>query len=212
MESITRLKDVLKQLVLKVKYLVPLLLMSFNVYDGGNVNESLSFDIVNKEKSIGQVSINKQTDGTITTYVIKSSVEARFLMKFKAYGYETSIYENDTLVYSSIYRKINNRVKVDQVVEYKEGNYYLNNNRKVELNKPEIIQCNIVQLFFNEPIGITKVYCDKQQRFLRIKSLGGGKYKVQFNKGSYNVFYYQDGKCTYVEAIGTFYKVLLEKK
>lgn len=201
-----------KRVLFKFKYLAPFLLISMMtpIIENDGI-ENVEFEIINKDKKIGYISIVKSTEGTRTTYEVKSRVETKFILKFKAVGSETSVYQNDTLVYSSMYRKVNRKIKVDQVVEFKNGNYYLNDKKKIELNNPSIIQFNLVQLYFNEPKGITEVYCDKQKKFLKVQSLGNGKYKVQFKKGNYSVFNYRNGECVSIEAIGTFFKVLLEK-
>lgn len=203
----------MKSVVFKLKYLAPFLLISMItpiLVEGKK--ENIEFEIFNKDKKIGYISIIKSTKGMQTAYRVESKVETKFIIKFKAIGKEISVYENDTLVYSSMYRKINRKIKVNQVVEFKHGNYYLNDKEKIELIDPKIIRCNLVQLYFKEPVGISKVYCDKQKKFLKVHSLGNGKYKVYFKKGNYSVFNYQNGECVSIDAIGTFFKVLLKKK
>ena len=207
-----KLIHLVKNGLFKLKYLATFLLISM-ISPGvvENTSEHVEFEILNKDRIIGFINIDKRIEGTRTTYQVASRVETKLLIKFKAIGNETSVYENDTLVYSSMYRKVNKKIKVDQIVEFKDGNYYLNDKQIVDLNDPKIIRCNLVQLYFDEPVGISKVYCDKQKRYLNIEPIGEGKYKLQFKKGNYSVFKYQNGKCISIDAVGTFFKVRLSK-
>ena len=207
-----KLIDLVKNGLFKLKYLAPFLLISM-ISPGvvENISENVEFEILNKDKIIGFITIDKRVEGKRTTYQVVSRVETKFLIKFKAIGNETSVYKNDTLVYSSMYRKVNKKIKVDQIVEFKDGNYYLDDKQIIDLSDPEIIRCNLVQLYFDEPVGISKVYCDKQKRFLNVDPIEEGKYKVQFKRGNYSVFNYKNGKCISIDAVGTFFKVRLSR-
>ncbi|MBT8259811.1 MAG: hypothetical protein KJN82_00730, partial [Bacteroidia bacterium] len=129
-----------------------------------------------------------------------------------AEGKERSVYRNDTLIYSSVYRKLNNRIKVNHTLTFNKGSYALIKGQNKSSLNFNAITCNLVVLFFEEPVGIDKVYCDKLKKHLDIIKKSKGKYKVKFPNGTYNVFNYKNGKILYVEAVGTFYKVKLKKK
>ena len=202
-----------KRLLLKVKYVFPFLLISMTLTTNEvNTEERIVFDIINKGKNVGYISIEKSTSENNTIYNVDSKVETQLIFKFKAEGKERSIYRNDTLIYSSVYRKLNNKIKLNQTLKFNKGNYAIikgKNRSSLNLN---VITCNLVVLFFEEPIDTDKVYCDKLKKKLNIIKLAKGKYKVKFPNGSYNIFNYKNGKIVHIDAVGTFYKVKLKKQ
>ena len=200
----------LKRLALKIKYIIPFFLLSTaSINNSLTEVEKISFNIINKGTNIGFINVEKLTSDETTTYDVNSNVNTKVILKFHAYGKEKSIYKEDTLIYSSIYRKLNNKVKVNQSLSFDNGQYYLNQSDKREMLNMDIITRNLVTLFFFEPIGINTIYCDKQNKMLNISPLGQGMYKVVFSKNSYNIFHYKNGKCTLIEIEGSFFKVKL---
>lgn len=79
-----------------------------------------------------------------------------------------------------MYRKINNKVKLNQNIEFKKGKYVFSDCDKKETLDIGIIQRNLVVLFFNEPTGFDRIYCDKFNTVVNITPLGKGRYKIVF--------------------------------
>ena len=206
-------KQVLNRLLTGLKYGVPFLLISFNeVPDNNPLSEHLHFDIVKKEKKLGYIQLEKIHLNNTTTYKINSIVNTKLLFNFKASSKETYIYKGDTLIFSSIYRKLNNRVKVNQTIDYENGSYHLKNKGRKRVFKSSIIRCNLVQLFFEKPNGVSKVFCDKQQVYVRIIRVNEETYKVIFPDKSHTTFHYKGNRCEAIEAVGSFYQVRLIPK
>ena len=204
------LKRKLNKLVLGLKYGIPFFLISFTGGDAViNDSETIRFDIVKKEKVLGFIELELIKNDKTTKFVINSEVNTKLLFNFKAKSTETYIYKKDILVYSSIYRTINDNVKVDQSIALNKGKYYLSHKKGNELLDIGAIQCNLVRLFFEEPVNRKKVYCDKLKVYVSIIRVNANTYKVTFPNKSYNVFHYRNGKCRLVEAVGSFYKVEL---
>jgi len=186
-------------------------LLSMTIYNEvHNKQERIVFDIINKGKSIGYIVVEKISSQNTTIYNVSSEVETSILLKFKAKGEERSVYRNDTLIYSSIYRKLNNKVKANQTLKFNNGSYAIVKGKNKYTPNIDAITCNLVVLFFEEPYGIKQVYCDKLKTHLDIIKIDKGKFKVKFPNGSYNVYNYKNGKIDYVDAIGTFFKVKLK--
>ncbi len=204
------LNKIVDQLVTKLKYVLPFLLISFTSGDyKPETLETIRFDIVKKSKVLGFIDLQKLNSNETTTYRIQSEVNTKFLIEFKASSKETYVYENDTLIYSSIYRTINDRVKVDQSLSYNQGNYFLKQKKGNQLLNTGVITCNLIILFFEEPTNIHQVYCDKLNLNLKIQRIEPNRYKITFPNKSYNIFNYEKGKCNLIEAVGSFYKVKL---
>lgn len=207
------LNRIRNRLVMGLKYGIPFFLISFTSGDSlTNESETIRFDIVKKEKILGFINMKKIKNAQTTRFIINSEVNTKLLINFKASSKETYIYKEDTLVYSSIYRTLNDKVKVDQSISFTKGNYYLIHNNKKQLMDIDVIKCNLAKLFFSEPVHTKKVYCDKLKIHVNVLRVTPNAYKVVFPNKSYNIYYYQDGKCKLIEAVGTFYKVKLIPK
>lgn len=199
-----------KSVLLILKYLVPFLLLSMlNPNNELSNSEHKTFDIVNKKGSIGFIELERIVNDNTTTYNINSRVETRILLRFRAKGKEKAVYRNDTLIFSSVYRKLNNKVKVNQIITLVDKSYFLSTNKNREELNIDVIKCSLVMLYFEEPKGVDKVYCEKLKIYLNVVPMKNGTYKVNFPNGNYNIFHYMHGSCAMVEAVGSFYNVSL---
>jgi hypothetical protein len=171
--------------------------------------EKVSFSILNKNASVGYIDIEKQSLNETTTYLINSEVNTKVIFNFNAIGKEKSIYKEDTLVYSSIYRKLNNKVKLNQSLSFKDGKYLIENEDEKEVLDMNVIYRNLVTLFFDEPKGIQEIYSDKYKKMVKITPKGNGNYKLTLPNKSVNIYHYDNGKCTTIDVVGSFFKVKL---
>jgi len=195
------------------KLLVLVLLSVFTCAQGSNKPDEETpkvFQIVKNQKVIGTINIVKKIHGDSVIYDSESQIKVQLLLKFEIVGKEKSVFENGVLVYSSVYRKLNNKIKVNHVIAREGGSYNLNDNNKTEVLDISSIEQNLITLYFKEPKDITSIFCDNQKEMIQIKSLGQGKYKVEISKGKYNIFHYEDGKCVEVEAVSPMFDVILK--
>ena len=200
----------LKKLVFKIKYIIPFFLLAYTgVYNETTEVEKISFSVINKDSNIGYIDIEKASLDKTTTYTIDSEVKVKVVFSFNAVGREKTIYKNDTLIYSSIYRKLNNKVKLDQSLSLINGKYFLNTKNKKEEINIDIISSNLVTLFFFEPVGIHKIYSDKFKKMVKITPIGKGMYKVVLPNKSISIYHYKNGKCTTIDVVGSFFKIKL---
>ncbi len=190
-------KQVTRWIVFIVLIVVPLLLASNETKSGFRDTEFHMYDVFKADKKIGYIQIEKQISGKNITYYINSEIKTKLIFNFNAISKERVRFKRDTLTESSIFRKLNNKVRITEKLEYKDGGYYL-----VKDNKEKLITQN----------RINKVYCDRYKKYQNLTHLGDGKYKVIFPNRSSNIFHYQAGRCVQVDAIGSFYQVKLVKR
>tara|TARA_R100000935_G_scaffold47506_1_gene71606 strand:+ start:272 stop:940 length:669 start_codon:yes stop_codon:yes gene_type:complete len=201
-----RLKN-LKGLFLRIIILSILSLLF--VMNSDAQNNNLSFEVWKNKSHIGFISINEKIVSDSVVYDLSSEIKAKVLVKFEVSGVEKTIFKNGMLVYSSVYRKLNSKEKVNKELLFIDGKYLLINGgrkRALSINK---IRSNLVTLYFYEPINISLVYCDYHNAMASVILIEKGKYQVTFPDGSYNVFYYKNGKCKKVDAFTSLYEVQL---
>ncbi|GAA4290024.1 hypothetical protein GCM10023163_02770 [Aestuariibaculum suncheonense] len=174
-----------------------------------NTSEAISYKIVKNNTTIGFINIKKQVESNVTTYVLKSHVEAKFLVNISVLCNEKTIYRNGILIYSSVYRKVNGKVKANHKLLRESGRYTLfYDNKKQFLELDELTQ-NLITLYFNEPKTVRKIYCDNLKQEVVVKSINPGSYRVDFEKGKYNVFHYKNGQCIKIDAVSKMFSVSL---
>lgn len=210
--SLNRMITNAKRFAFSIIYLLFILMFTNITLDNIKKDvENVVFEVKRNYKSIGFINIEKYALGGTTIYNLNSEVNARVQVNFKAVGIEKSIYKNEQLIYSSVYREINKKVKLSHSILFSKGKYLLKENSQKEELELEIISQNLVKLFFSEPVGVQKVYSDKYRLMLNIIPLRNGMYKIVFPNGSYNIYHYKNGECAMIEVVGGFFKVKLKR-
>ncbi|MEI9956586.1 MAG: DUF6134 family protein [Ferruginibacter sp.] len=134
-----------------------------------------------------------------------SELKTQFIFDIKVYSKELSMYENGKLLYSSQFRKTNGNIKVDKQTRFVTNKYIIAENGKTKDLAVASINTNLLSLYFNEPIGITTVFCDNHECFVNITKTTDGGYKVKFPGGDSNCYYYSAGVCNKIKINHTFY-------
>lgn len=202
--------SVLKKLIFKIKYIIPFFLLANTSINNETTEvEKISFNIIKKNSRIGYIDIEKTSLNKITTYTLDSEVKVKVVFNFSAIGREKSIYKDDTLIFSSIYRKLNNKVKLNQSLFFVNGKYLLKKKNKKEKINIDVINSNLVTLFFYEPVGIQEIYSDKYKKMVKITPIGNSRYKIVLPNKSTSIYHYENGKCTMIDVVGSFFKVKL---
>ncbi|WP_242202283.1 DUF6134 family protein [Aestuariivivens insulae] len=200
--------NALKTLVIKILVLVVVVLLvsSFIVID---FNNSKIYNVVKNEKVIGVIKINKHTSESSIVYTLSSTIKVKLLLKFDIVGKEKAIYKNGVLTFSSVYRTLNNKVKVNHNIVLNNNQYQVQSSNDIKYLDYKTITHNLVMLYFQEPIGVTSIFCDNQKEMVPVKALSEGKYKVEISNDKYNVFHYKNGKCIKIEAVSKLFSVIL---
>lgn len=204
---LSRLKN-LRGIQLKTKIILIPVLFLFMTRSNAQ-DQNLSFEVWKNKSHIGNISMSEKIKADSVVYDLSSEIKTKVLLNFNVTGIEKTIYKNGVLVFSSIYRKLNSSEKVNKELLLNDGKYYLRNGGKKRALPMNKIKDNLVTLYFYEPINISQVYCDNHTSMAKVVQLDKGKYQVTFPDGSYNIFYYQNGKCKKVDAFTSLYEVQL---
>lgn len=199
----------LKKLVAKLRIVLFVLVVGNAFGHNEILVQSLTYNVVRNDAVIGTIQINQYTSGDSIVFKLDSKINAKYILRFNITGKEKSIYMKNVLVYSSVYRLVNNKVKANHNISYSEGQYKLISFDKVRPLNINAISQNLITMYFKEPKDLETIYCDNLGQMVNVKCLGAGKYRVDFEKGQYNVFHYQNGKCVKIEAHSTLFNVVL---
>lgn len=199
----------IKRLAVKLGMLSMLFVVTVSYANDKKPIKKISYNVVRNHTVIGTINVSCDVGNGSTIYSLESDINVKFILHFSIKGEETSIYKNGILIHSSVFRKVNNKVKADHDVVYKNQNYHLENSETTKKLSLKAIQDNLVMLYFKEPKTIKSVYCDYIKRMAKVEALAEGVYKVDFLDGKYNIFYYENGKCVKVEANSSMFSVTL---
>ena len=168
---------------------------------------SLKYNIQLKDDVIGILNVKRMIQGNKTSYLLDSKIQIQKVMTFDITYNLVTNYENGKLISSTNRQTTNARMKTNSSTVW-EGNKYLvtvGSDRKYI--KEKMIDYSLALLYFNEPIGKTKVWSDSFGKFLRIKPDGVHRYELQLPDGKKNYYNYKFGICSMVETEQVFTKV-----
>lgn len=159
---------------------------------------NLNYKVVNNGNTIGWVKIQKINNGNASSIVLTSEVKRRIIFLLTVEEKQDAYFDGNGMITSSIYRKVNDNVKMNQQTIYK-GNYYEINNPKTSKRVVlQQIKYNLLSMYIREPVNIDKVYSETFMRYLAIEPRGKSIYKLNLPDGNTNYYHYKDGICSKV--------------
>lgn len=159
---------------------------------------NLNYKVVNNGNIIGWVKIQKNDNGSGSSIILTSEVKRRIIFLLTVEEKQDAYFNEAGMITSSIYRKVNDNVKVNQQTIYK-GNYYeIKNPKTSERVMIHQIQYNLLSMYIKEPVNINKVYSETFLRYLVIEAKGNSVYKLNLPDGNTNYYYYENGTCSKV--------------
>ena len=161
---------------------------------------------------VGTIHFIKGIVGNRTVLTMESEVNTRFIFNFKAKAKEEVIYDNGIMTWSSIYRKLNGKVKIDKKTKATGNVYTVFKGNKTETLTNYPIRYNILSVYVSEPVNVTQVYSDNFQQQINIQKIADHHYKIKFPDGNYSEYFYTNGICSKVEIHHSLYRATIELK
>ncbi len=167
--------------------------------------QQLLYGIHRRGEKVGELSYQQKTEGTQTTYAIRSDVTVSMVLSFRVQAWEQSVYKNNVLQFSSLLRKVNGRERTNRQIQNTGNKITITNKNKTPLEKAYVIHYGMHCLYATEPLTQTTVFSDNYQQFLAIEKLGPQHYRIKLPDGGSNEYFYQDGICRRVKLKSTLF-------
>lgn len=193
-----------------VRSKVCLLLLTFATINVSGQEKRLAYDIKRNGDVVGNIHFIQGVSGNRTVLTMESEVNTRFIFNFKAKAKEEVIYDNGIMTWSSIFRKLNGTVKVDKKTKANGNAYTVYKGSKTETLNNYPIRYNMLSVYINEPVNITKVYSDNFQQQIDIQKIADHHYKIKFPDGNYNEYFYTNGICSKIKVHHSMYSATIE--
>ena len=165
----------------------------------------LIYNIMRNGDIVGTLNFTETKSSNAIKFNLTSQVKTRFIFTFTANVKEESTFKEGVLTYSSLYRNLNGKEKVNKQTRLDGKIYNVNNKGKTEQVKIYPILYNLHSLYCYEPKQRSVVYSDNFSKYLPIEKIYDNKYKVTMPDGNYNYYYYKDGICQKVEIHHSLY-------
>jgi len=152
-----------------------------------------NFNVIHNGKPLGILDATKTVDGNSVIYTSHTVIEYHLLVPIHVvYDYYVT-YENNILQEATahIVVKGNDRTNIRTVKTDKGYNYY--SEGELEKTISQAISHSVVQLLFEEPIGITKIYAEEHGLYHSIKKTGDHIYVKTASNGHKNTYHYKNG-------------------
>jgi len=161
------------------------------------------------DNQIGSFTVTETIAGSTKTIKLESHIATSFIVDIKVDATEQAVFQNGFVNESSIYRKVNGNVKANKKLKAYNNGYIISEDNKNDTVRNTRIGFNLMCLYNEEPVSISKVYSDNYEKFLAIKKEEPHVYRIDIPDGSYNVYYYTNSRCTKVEMHQTLYTVTM---
>ena len=170
----------------------------------------LLYNVKKGDNVIGSFIVTENTNGSNKTLALESHIKTSFIVTIEVDAKEESMFQNGVVYTSSVYRKVNGSVKVDKKMRAFNNGYVIESGKKRDTVCCTKIEYNLMNMYTIEPVTIAKVYSDAYQKFIPIKKAEPHVYRIDIPDGSYNKYFYKNGRCVKVEIHQTLYTVTME--
>lgn len=159
---------------------------------------------------MGHIVFTHTSYANTTTLRLASSVKTKLMVASQGTAKEESVFQNDVLTMSSIYREMNGNEKVNKTTSLKGSHYLIQKGSTQEILDYYPIRFNMLSMYAFEPKSISKVYSDNYQKFFDVHKTGDQRYKVNFPGGNSTEYFYQNGVCVKAKVSHALYDVTIE--
>ena len=204
-----------KKISIRIKYIV-LLLFSACIFQAPAYAQErkLIYDVLRNGNIIGKIIFIELNIDQRKFLSFNSDIKTNFILSFSDRTTETSTFENEIMVYSSLYQKQTGSNKINSIIEASGNMYKFINGGISKIIYSYPIYYNTPLLYVKPPENIYKVYSQKFKKLLDIKKVEENKYRLSLPDGNYNYYIYKKGLCTRVDIERAFFTVqfLLREK
>ncbi len=152
------------------------------------------FDVMDDEDTVGVMTVKRSTAGDQTHLESDGLITVSLIWTFELRNRYYANFKEGKLVDSKVRNTRNDDLtgEADGVIS---GERYLNTVDGEKRSVPAGIDYILLSMYFEEPVGRTQAYSERQGVYLPIKALGEHKYELTTYAGRPAIYTYVDGRC-----------------
>ncbi|MBB4120065.1 hypothetical protein GGR32_002377 [Mesonia hippocampi] len=164
--------------MLRKKLCLGLLVCLITTFYSTAQQETLMFDILHKDRKIGELHATKNIDDSLTTYTSNTEISTKIITSINVlYSYHV-VYKNNKLKEAKTLIKVNDKIRTQAHTIYRDGAYYFsekeNNSQRLDTKK---ISYSTVKLMFEEPKNVTSLFAEEHGNFHKLDYVTQHTYK-----------------------------------
>jgi hypothetical protein len=176
-------------------------------------SQTVNMDVLMGVKNIGHITAQKKITGKTVNAALSSKVSVSFLIKVNVEQTIVSEYKDGKLMKADVVRVSNISSENKKTAINWNGSEYTILKDSVTITHKDPVTYCVLDLYFTEPVGLTKVFGETGGTYMPIKSLGNHQYELQVNDSKRDIFTYgDDGKLMQVESVIAMKKVTFKVK
>lgn len=145
------------------------------------------------DKEIGKIDVSVSKEANTTIYRVNSNTSVSMLFTINYTSQLEAVYRDGKLLGASSTSFQNGKKKDDSMVAKDGSGYHFRGNGK-ELHYRAPIYYSVAMLYFQEPVGLDKVYSETHGTFRKLVKSGNHTYKLVLPDGNENYYYYSNAQ------------------
>ncbi len=194
-----------------MKTLFLLLLVSVNSLF--TIGQTVNLDVMMGVKNVGSITAQKKVTGKTVNAALSSKVTVTMLIKINVEQTIVSEYKDGKLMKADMARISNISSENRKTVTVWNGSEYVINRDTITLTHKEPISFCVLDLYFSEPVGLTRIFGESSGTYMPLKLIGEHRYELEVNDSKRDIFMYgNDGKLVQIETVIAMKKVVFKVK
>ncbi len=178
------------------QFLIKLVVLSLFCCSSFNLNSqssTLKYNILHKGKAMGSLETTRVIINDSVTYNSYVDIEYHLLATIRIQHKNSTVYFNDVLWHAKVLSEVGKKGKnISEVKKTKDGYIYTKNSDKPK-SINQSISFSVERLFFEEPVGLSKVFSEEKGEFHKLETSGKHQYTKTAPNGHKSVYFYQNG-------------------
>ncbi|WP_452228055.1 DUF6134 family protein [Lacinutrix sp. MEBiC02404] len=162
----------------------------------------LKFDIVLKDKVVGQLQATKSFKDAKAHYQSSTNITTRFIKDITVNYKYNVIFNANNLEKADVHITVNNKPHAETKTQWLDDHYLIQQNEDKTIVFNKTIKYSTILMYFVEPENISFCFSEEDGSINTIIPLGNHTYKKVNAKGKENIYYYKNGKLMKVEVDG----------
>jgi hypothetical protein len=157
-------------------------------------SETIHFDVVRSNKTVGEFVVVKTYHDDLITYKSSAIINTRFIKKIPVLYQIEVIMDEKEMKAADAFVEVNGKIRSHTVIKQETNKYHIQRKGKNEKWVDGPINYPAIFLLFNEPVDIERSFSEESGDFHDLYDMGHNTYKKIDVNGRDNWYFYENGK------------------
>lgn len=194
-----------------MKYLILLSVLFFSS-SSKFVEQTLAYDVIMKEKTVGELKVTKTQRGELTFYKSFTKIKAHILRDIHVHYQFDVTFHKKMLTQAKAIIKVNDKTHEETTTRWNGKEYDVKFFKRKKKTVANLINYSSVMLMTEEPHQMDQSYSEQDGRFHALEHIGNHTYQKTTPKGRVNKYFYKDGELVRGEINAGLVKFQIVKK